>query len=112
MGLQLYSVLSDLADERASADAKLLSGMRTVALPALQRADDRAFLNVTQCVNGGVHTTLYNTGNRLAQAGVLSGHDITSEAAITKMMYLFGMGLPPENVKKYLNYSLCGEVTL
>ena len=69
-------------------------------------------LNVTQCVNGGVHTTLYNTGNRLAQAGVLSGHDITSEAAITKMMYLFGMGLPPENVKKYLNYSLCGEVTL
>ena len=42
----------------------------------------------------------------------MSGHDITSEAAITKMMYLFGMGLPPENVKKYLCYSLCGEVSL
>ena len=81
---------------------------------AISEAVERGIviLNVTQCVNGGVHTTLYNTGNRLAQAGVISGHDITSEAAITKMMYLFGMGLPPENVKKYLNYSLCGEVTL
>ena len=69
-------------------------------------------LNVTQCVNGGVHTSLYDTGNCLTRAGVVSGHDITSEAAITKMMYLFGMGLPPESVKKYLSYSLCGEVTL
>ena len=67
---------------------------------------------VTQCVNGGVHTSLYDTGNCLTRAGVVSGHDITSEAAITKMMYLFGMGLPPESVKKYLSYSLCGEVTL
>lgn len=69
-------------------------------------------LNVTQCVNGGVHTTLYDSGNGLTRAGVVSGHDITSEAAITKMMYLFGMGLPSENVKKYMSYSLCGEVTI
>ena len=69
-------------------------------------------LNVTQCVNGGVHSSLYDTGNCLNQAGVLSGHDITFEAAITKMMYLFGMGLSGETVKKYLNCALCGEVTI
>lgn len=69
-------------------------------------------LNVTQCVNGGVNSNLYETGNTLAHAGVVSGHDITSEAAITKMMYLFGLGLPPESVKKYLAYSLCGEMTI
>ena len=81
---------------------------------AIHEAVERGIviLNVTQCVNGGVHTTLYDTGNRLSRAGVLSGHDITSEAAITKMMYLFGMGLPPATVKKYLSYSLCGEVSL
>ena len=69
-------------------------------------------LNVTQCVNGGVHSDLYDTGNALAKAGVVSGHDITSEAAITKMMYLFGLNLPAESVKKYLLCSLCGEVTI
>ena len=69
-------------------------------------------LNVTQCVNGGIHSTRYVTGDCITRAGVVSGHDITSEAAITKMMYLFGMGLPPESVKKYLAYSLCGEMTI
>lgn len=69
-------------------------------------------INVTQCVNGGVHDTLYETGNTLAQAGVISGHDITREAAITKLMYLFGMGLTPDSVKTYLNCALCGEMTI
>ncbi len=69
-------------------------------------------LNVTQCVNGGVHSTMYATGNSLAKAGVISGYDITSEAAVTKMMYLFGAGLSSQNVKKYLQCSLCGEVTI
>ena len=69
-------------------------------------------LNVTQCVNGGVHTSLYDTGNCLTQAGVISGHDITCEAAITKMMYLFGMGLEADTVKKYLECALCGEVSI
>ncbi len=69
-------------------------------------------VNVTQCVNGGVDSERYMTGNTLAAAGVVSGHDITSEAAITKLMYLFGMGLSAEQVKKYLDCSLCGEVTI
>lgn len=69
-------------------------------------------VNVTQCVNGGVDSERYMTGNALAAAGVVSGHDITSEAAITKLMYLFGMGLSPVQVKKYLNCSLCGEVSI
>jgi L-asparaginase len=52
------------------------------------------------------------SGDRLSAAGVISGHDMTSEAAITKMMYLFGLGLAPADVRKYLECSLCGEVTL
>ena len=69
-------------------------------------------VNVTQCPNGGVHDELYETGNCLAKAGVVSGHDMTSEAAITKLMYLFGMGLKPDAVKRYINSDLCGEVSL
>ena len=69
-------------------------------------------VNVSQCVNGGVHSERYMTGNTLQSTGVVSGYDITSEAAITKLMYLFGMGLRSEQVKKYLNCSLCGEITI
>lgn len=69
-------------------------------------------VNVTQCVNGGVHTERYETGNAMSAAGVVSGYDITSEAAITKMMYLFGLGLTAEQVKAGLNHSLRGEVTV
>lgn len=73
---------------------------------------DIVILNVTQCVNGGVHAKMYMSGNQLASTGVVSGHDITSEAAITKMMYLLGLGLSTAEVRRYLECSLCGEVSL
>ena len=80
----------------------------------IRQASDRGvvILNVTQCINGGVRGTLYETGNCLTAAGAVSGHDMTSEAAITKLMYLFGLGLNTATVKKYLNCALCGEVTI
>ena len=68
-------------------------------------------VNITQCNNGSVHPFRYVTGLELAHAGVVSGHDLTSEAAITKLMYLLGLGLTPEEVKNYMEYSLCGEMT-
>lgn len=69
-------------------------------------------MNVTQCVNGGVHEKRYVSSDKLAAAGVVSGHDITSEAAITKLMYLFGQGLSAEEVKRQLCMSLAGEITV
>lgn len=69
-------------------------------------------LNVTQCVNGGVHTNRYVSGDILAATGVVSGHDMTFEAAITKMMFLFGMGLSVEDVRRRIAVPLAGELTL
>ena len=69
-------------------------------------------LNVTQCVNGGVHEKRYVSSDRLAAVGVISGHDITSEAAITKLMFLFGLGLSSDEVKRALLRPIAGEMTV
>ena len=69
-------------------------------------------LNVTQCVNGGVHPNRYVAGDLLSTTGVISGHDMTLEAALTKMMYLFGLGLPNDEVARRLTMPVAGELTL
>ena len=81
---------------------------------AIRQAVERGIviINVTQCVNGSVHAKRYVAGDRLAATGVISGHDITSEAAMTKLMYLFGLGLNHHQVRQYIEQDICGEITI
>jgi L-asparaginase len=68
-------------------------------------------LNVTQCQAGSVEMGLYETSAGLISAGVISGRDITTEAAVAKMMILLGSGLPPDRVASMLSRPLCGEMS-
>ena len=78
----------------------------------LKEAVDRGIVivNVTQCNNGMVDPLRYETGDGLRRAGVISGRDLTSEAAITKLMSLFGQGYSTEEVKRLMETSLVGEM--
>lgn len=69
-------------------------------------------LNVTQCKGGTVKMDQYETGMGLKSAGVLNGYDITYEAAVTKMMYLFGHNYNYSQVKENLEKSLRGEMSV
>ena len=68
-------------------------------------------INVTQCASGAVEMNRYQGGKALKNIGVLSGYDITTEAAVTKLMFLFGHGLTPEEVKERMLVSIAGEMT-
>ena len=69
-------------------------------------------LDVTQCSRGSVELGRYHTSRSLLEAGVVSGYDITTEAATTKLMILLEHELSNAEIKMLLNKSLKGEITL
>jgi lysophospholipase len=81
-------------------------------LEPLREAADRGvvIVNVTQCLRGHVRPS-YAAGRALLDAGVVPGADMTPEAALTKLAFLLGKKLPPDEVRKQASRSLRGELT-
>ena len=69
-------------------------------------------INVSQCAAGTVEQGKYDTSLKLMEIGIISGRDMTTEAALTKIMYLLGENLSPGKFRAIMNLSLRGEITV
>ncbi len=83
-------------------------------IKSLQSAINKGIIiiNVTQCMTGSVEQGKYETSINLEKIGVISGKDITTEAALTKLMYLIGEGYEQDIIIRLLNLSMRGELTV
>lgn len=83
-------------------------------ITALEEATESGIVivNVTQCNTGSVEMGRYKTSVHLHNAGVISGFDVTTESAVTKLMHLLGHYQDPDTIRREMGRSFCGEVTV
>lgn len=66
----------------------------------------------TQCLYDSADLEVYQVGTKLLELGVIQGRDMTSEAAMTKLMWAIGQGLEPEQIRELFARNLAGEITI
>ena len=83
-------------------------------LPLLQKAADHGTVIVvcTQCLKGSAMIGTYEVSRALKDAGAVNGADLTVEAAVTKLYYLFSRGYDADEIRKHMEIPLRGEMTV
>ena len=94
--------------------AQGISRPGTALLPIIEKAFRHGTVVTvcSQCPQGTVSLGAYEVSGALKRAGAVSGHGLTTEAAVAKLYYLFSRGLGPAEIKASMELDLRGELSL
>lgn len=111
----LFDVLAAMGYKGIVIEAFGLGGVNVLhkGLRGIRRAveDGISVVVTTQCLYDSSDLRVYQVGNQLLDLGVIQGRDMTTEAAMTKLMWALGQNMNPEQVKDLFEKSLAGEIT-
>ncbi len=112
----IFDMLGALGYKGIVIEAFGLGGINILSreLKSLRRCveDGISVVVTTQCLYDSSDLRVYQVGNKLLELGVIQGRDMTTEAAMTKLMWAIGQGMDQEEIARLFTRSLAGEITV